>query len=359
MTLLPQPTDVGSVNGSDTWVYKFAEGTRLDCYKYANGSTFGSSSSCADVAKGFGVNDTELVQWNPSLAASCTLDGGLTYCVQYVRQNGTAAMTNFCTIQDMALYGMRCDQFLAVWGMEAKRLNDLNPGVGENCENWISGRNYCVAAPHYRPATTISTCNKFAIANNTNGKTLSPSSKRLRLLRKLSDKTREQISRTRVLLWKRSTALVMPALSPGIHLYTKTVSKQFLTRGSRALTNTTGTGMQYGYDYCVSIPGYKPTYTSYINPNPIPTAGSLGIAQDEMGLMRCSVVRVLTRRGKHGSRRLQPPRLATASYLAPTQTPSSRIHNTTPVAQHQPKIFHTSPFSARTGLRYSLDNFPH
>jgi hypothetical protein len=49
-------------------------------------------------------------------------------------------MTPYCTIQDVPLYNMRCDQFLAVWGMDAHRLDDLNPGVGKNCENWKYGK---------------------------------------------------------------------------------------------------------------------------------------------------------------------------------------------------------------------------
>jgi hypothetical protein len=175
---------MASVNGTDTWVYKFAEKMRLDCFAYANGTTFGASASCADVAKGFGVNETDLVYWNPSLEASCTLDGALTYCTQYTPQNGTATMTEYCTIQDRALYNMRCEQFLAVWAMDAAQLDELNPGVGSKCENWkygrlctlnpgtatkltILGRNYCVAAPNFRPAVFASNCNKFAIANNT------------------------------------------------------------------------------------------------------------------------------------------------------------------------------------------------
>jgi hypothetical protein len=139
VTLLPKPTDMATVNGSDTWVYKFAEGTRLDCYSYANGTDFGPSASCADVAKASGVNETDLVYWNPSLASSCTLDGSSTYCTQYALQNGTATMSEYCTIQDVALYNMRCDQFLAAWGMDANSLNELNPGVGEKCENWRFG----------------------------------------------------------------------------------------------------------------------------------------------------------------------------------------------------------------------------
>ncbi|OAL43399.1 hypothetical protein IQ07DRAFT_299583 [Pyrenochaeta sp. DS3sAY3a] len=75
-------------------------------------------------------------------------------------------MTPYCTLQDIAIYNMRCDQFLAVWGMNAHRLDDLNPGVGKNCENWKYGHNYCVAAPHFKPAGYAPNCNKFATSEN-------------------------------------------------------------------------------------------------------------------------------------------------------------------------------------------------
>lgn len=80
--LLPQPTFGGAINGSDIWTYTYAERTRLDCYLYANGSQFGPSASCADVAKGYGVTTQNLTDWNPSLLGnSCMLDGKQTYCV--------------------------------------------------------------------------------------------------------------------------------------------------------------------------------------------------------------------------------------------------------------------------------------
>jgi hypothetical protein len=39
-SLLPTPGFSVSVNGSDIWTYRYAEGTRLDCYLYANRSDF-------------------------------------------------------------------------------------------------------------------------------------------------------------------------------------------------------------------------------------------------------------------------------------------------------------------------------
>lgn len=59
-SLLPTPGFSGSINGSDIWTYNYAKGTRLDCYLYANGSDFGSSAACIDVAKAAGVTTSNL-----------------------------------------------------------------------------------------------------------------------------------------------------------------------------------------------------------------------------------------------------------------------------------------------------------
>ena len=62
VSLLPRPTNTGFINGSDEWHYQYGNGTRLDCITYVNGSDFGSSASCADVAKDAGVNATDIAE---------------------------------------------------------------------------------------------------------------------------------------------------------------------------------------------------------------------------------------------------------------------------------------------------------
>ena len=59
-SLLPTPGFSGLVNGSDIWTYKYAQDTRLDCYLYGNGSDFGTSTACTDVAKAAGVTASNL-----------------------------------------------------------------------------------------------------------------------------------------------------------------------------------------------------------------------------------------------------------------------------------------------------------
>jgi len=139
-SLLPKPTFGGSINGSDVWTYKYAPGSRLDCYLYANGTQFGNSAACADVGKGYGVTVQNLTDWNPSLLNnSCTLDGKLTYCVQPMRLNATN-YTQSCVLSDTPDYGLSCADFLAVWGIDIGEFSAWNPGVGSACENWVLGK---------------------------------------------------------------------------------------------------------------------------------------------------------------------------------------------------------------------------
>ena len=139
VSLLPTPGFSGSINGSDIWAYKYAKGTRLDCFLYANGTDFGSSASCDDVAKAAGVTTANLTAWNPSLkGTSCTLDGSLTYCVQPMEFNATQ-QTEYCAMSAAPAYGLDCPNFLAVWGINMTDFASWNPGVGSTCENWVNG----------------------------------------------------------------------------------------------------------------------------------------------------------------------------------------------------------------------------
>lgn len=137
-SLLPKPTFGGMINGSDVWTFAYAQGTRLDCAIFANGTDFGASAACADVANGYGVSTQNLTDWNPSLKDSCVLDGKLTYCVQAARLNATT-FTQYCSATDIPEYGLKCDQFLALWGLTVDNFAAWNDGVGSACENWVLG----------------------------------------------------------------------------------------------------------------------------------------------------------------------------------------------------------------------------
>lgn len=126
------------MNGSDDWAYNFASGTRLDCLLYANGTQFGANASCSEVANGYGVDQADLVAWNPSLNTTCTLNGDLTYCVRFVGHNATN-FTQYCVLDDAPGFNTTCAEFLAVWGVGLDDFAQWNPGVGSNCENWDNG----------------------------------------------------------------------------------------------------------------------------------------------------------------------------------------------------------------------------
>ncbi|KAH7392283.1 hypothetical protein DE146DRAFT_634435 [Phaeosphaeria sp. MPI-PUGE-AT-0046c] len=194
-SLLPQPTFGGMINGSDIWTFQYAPGTRLDCRTFANGTDFGNSAACADVAKGFGVSTQNLTDWNPSLLNnSCVLDGKLTYCVQALRLNATT-FTPYCSATDVPDYGRKCDEFLALWGLSIENFAAWNDGVGSACENWV----LVLADP----------CGVIETAYG--------------------------LQHARFVAWN-------PAVGQNC------------------------TEMEAGYDYCVSIPGFKPKYSSYVPP---------------------------------------------------------------------------------------------
>jgi hypothetical protein len=139
MSSLPQPTWPAFNNTSNDWTFNFAPGTRLDCYRYANGSDFGANISCDNAVKGFGVSVEELKQWNPSLNSSCTLSQEFTYCSLRVTQNAPD-MTKYCIKTDVPRFNATCTQFRRNWALGLDLLSAWNPRVGPKCENWKLGQ---------------------------------------------------------------------------------------------------------------------------------------------------------------------------------------------------------------------------
>jgi hypothetical protein len=138
------------MNGSDVWTYEFAKGTRMDYVKYANGTDFGSSASCASVAASSGTTSDDLVKWNPTLASGCTLNGRLTCCVrQYTLRPHN--MTGYCTMEDEPGPGTSCEKFLDLWRLDYETFADFNPGIGQKCENWQLGEFSDLRPEYCRP----------------------------------------------------------------------------------------------------------------------------------------------------------------------------------------------------------------
>lgn len=247
-SLLPAATMGGMINGSDIWTFQFAEHTRKDCAAYANGTDFSLGASCDDVAAKYGSTAADLIKWNPSLSASsCRLDGQLTYCVREFTLR-SQNMTQYCTLEDVPSPGSNCSTFLDVWNLDTETFAAFNPAVGDNCENWALGTSYCVFARHFRQPGIISTCNKWDMANETNRK-YPPHS---------SSPPPQNFPLTTLLTINTRTDLDDPC---GIF-----ETKYGLTHGRfvawNPMVNNDCTGIQRHNDYCVSIPGFKPTYTS-------------------------------------------------------------------------------------------------
>ncbi|ORY04390.1 hypothetical protein BCR34DRAFT_57224 [Clohesyomyces aquaticus] len=221
-SLLPKPTFGGMINGSDIWTYTYAPGTRLDCDKYANVTDVGASALCETVAKGYGITVEQLVNWNPSLNTSCVFDAKLTYCVQPSILHVTNT-TQYCTVEDQPSFGQTCDDFLALWDLDYETFEAFNPGIGSKCDKWQLGHSYCVMALHFRQLGQVSTCNKWDMANITN--------------------------------WVQDPCGIIETKNGLSHA-------RFVAWNPSVLQNCTG--IKPHNDYCVSIPNYKPTFTSMV-----------------------------------------------------------------------------------------------
>ncbi|KKP02983.1 LysM domain-containing protein [Trichoderma harzianum] len=209
MTSYPNATYVASTADAP-----YANGTRMDCTNYftapiltnytGNGTT---SFNCQDAVSQFDIDMADFLTWNPSLSAlnPCTMTNNTHSCVQKA-----TAPPGYDCIGFTSRHGIDQDQF-ALW----------NPEVGSDCAQFKIGTQYCIDVLHYRQPGITSNCNKFVAANNTNWVELP-----CQII-----ETEFGISHARFIAWN-------PAVQDNC------------------------TGLYLGYDYCVSIPNYRPTYTS-------------------------------------------------------------------------------------------------
>lgn len=225
----PLQTLTGSI--SDNTTIPYANGTRMDCVTYftgyINSTTEGNVTTttpvtCANIASGYGVQLSDLISWNPSLASEspCSFNVGEQYCVQYLPLNHTDT-TSSCTRQYLAGPDDTCASIMSSYGLQIGQFYAWNPSVGASCETWENGYSYCVEVAHFRQPGIISTCNQFAMANETSWAALP-----CQII-----ETKFGLSHARFVAWN-------PAV----------------------LSNCTG--INRFYDYCVSIPNYKPTYST-------------------------------------------------------------------------------------------------
>ncbi|KAI0857961.1 hypothetical protein F4860DRAFT_487726 [Xylaria cubensis] len=228
MTMLPSATYLPYSSNLTT---PYANSTRMDCISYItapflvnitdNNHTL-TSSSCSDAVAAYGVSLADFLLWNPDLNndTSCVLAKNVQYCVQ-ISAVPAPNITDYCIEYQIPPPGYDCLSFAAQAGIEPAQFVEWNPAVGSDCSRFLPGLQYCVAVYHYRQPGFTSNCNQFAVANDTNWADLPC-----------------QIIETKY------------GLSHG----------RFVAWNPAVLSNCTG--MYPGYDYCVSIPHYVPTYTS-------------------------------------------------------------------------------------------------
>ncbi|KAH8682066.1 hypothetical protein BX600DRAFT_544497 [Xylariales sp. PMI_506] len=232
-SMFPSQTTIVAANYT---IIPWANGTRTDCQYYldppvlTNQSTNTTSFLCTDAALAYGITLNELLEWNPSLpsGSSCTMDSGEQYCVgTYITQaNATAT----CVEYELTVPGYDCYTFSNLYGVDYSQFLLWNPEVGDNCENFAMGTEYCVAVYGYKQPGIISTCNLFVTANDTN--------------------------------WIDQPCQIIETEYGISHL-------RFVAWNPVVQDNCTG--LYLGYDYCVSIPNYKPTYTTTATTWPTPT----------------------------------------------------------------------------------------
>ncbi|KAK3898440.1 hypothetical protein C8A05DRAFT_18986 [Staphylotrichum tortipilum] len=219
-------TSNGSAPAQPSAIAPFANGTRDDCGQYVtapvlvNATANLTSNDCAAVASAVGVALSDFAAWNSlSLAPSCTLTSGLRYCsAPFVTQsNATAACVQF----ELPDPGYDCVQFVRQYGVDITEFVAWNPDVGSSCDEFSQSLEYCIAVLGYRQPGIISTCNKFVMPNDTNW-----IDEPCTLM-----ETAYGLSHPRFVAWNPAVQQNCSGLSPG-------------------------------YEYCVSIPNYKPTYTT-------------------------------------------------------------------------------------------------
>jgi hypothetical protein len=130
-----------------------ANGTLDSCYHYASApvavdaANYTTTFICGEVAALYDVALADLLAWNPSLAlatstdedGNCVLSSTARYCVQREKLVD-GAMTAACVRETMAIPGWTCEDTLDLLGVAAERFGEWNPGVGDACQDYVTGK---------------------------------------------------------------------------------------------------------------------------------------------------------------------------------------------------------------------------
>ncbi|KAK1625445.1 hypothetical protein BDP81DRAFT_328291 [Colletotrichum phormii] len=163
---MPSPTRADLLPNLGT-LKPLANGTRKDCANYAEAPIELNATityDCQDVAEIYDVNVDELKQWNPDLAitpgleSACELQGGYRYCVA-PDERRWPDMTDYCIRETIAEPGWSCADYAFWFGINSTHLNEWNPNIGEECENFRAGMLNFYGQ--------VSSCTRWVIANAT------------------------------------------------------------------------------------------------------------------------------------------------------------------------------------------------
>ncbi|KAF4812172.1 LysM domain-containing protein [Colletotrichum siamense] len=152
-----------------------ANGTRKDCANYAEAPIELNATltyDCEDVAAIYDVSLDDLKEWNPDLAitagidSECELQGGYRYCVS-PDERRWPDMTEYCVRETVAEPGWSCADYAFWFGVNVTHLNEWNPNIGTECENFHTGYTFCTGVKHFRPAGQVSSCTRWVMANAT------------------------------------------------------------------------------------------------------------------------------------------------------------------------------------------------
>ncbi|GKT62696.1 lysM domain-containing protein [Colletotrichum tofieldiae] len=104
---------------------------------------------CQDIASLYDVTVDDLVEWNPDLAvtpgleSACEFQGGFRYCVS-PDERRWPDMTEYCVRETVAEPGWSCADYAFWFGLNITHLNEWNPNIGRDCENYqTAGNNGC------------------------------------------------------------------------------------------------------------------------------------------------------------------------------------------------------------------------
>ncbi|TDZ32582.1 LysM domain-containing protein [Colletotrichum spinosum] len=100
------------------------------------------------------------------LESACELQGGYRYCVSPDELRGPD-VTEYCVRETVAEPGWGCADYAFWFGVNVTNLVEWNPDIGQGCENFRAGYTFCSGVKHFRPAGQISTCTRWVMANAT------------------------------------------------------------------------------------------------------------------------------------------------------------------------------------------------